>query len=95
MSPEPVSLTAIIKYIWLGTIVPAFVFLFKRLDSLRDSVYTKEETDKVISNQLSPILTELKRNSEDRKENTKALKELSDVVVDLRIHLATQESIDK
>jgi len=88
MSPEPISITAIIKYVWFFTIVPMFVFLFKRIDSLRGNVYTKEETEKAISSQVSPILQELKRNREGQEDNTEALKGLSEVVTELRIQIA-------
>jgi len=88
MPEETLSLIDILKYVWVGVLVPILVFLFKRIDKLRDEVYTKVETKEYINDQLNPILIALDRHKEDRVENTEAMKDLNASVVDLKIAIA-------
>lgn len=88
MSVETFSITALLKWVWVGILVPAFIFLFKRQEKLRETTYTKAETDKAINNQLAPILVELKHNKVSREENTAAMKELNKTMTALQIAIA-------
>ena len=87
-SVETFSLTTLLKWVWVGILLPAYLFLFRRQEKLRDNTYTKAETDKAINSQLAPILVELKHNKISREENTSAMKELNASVNNLQILIA-------
>lgn len=92
MAVETFPIATVLKWLWVGLVVPAYIFLFRRQEKLKDTTYTKSETDKAINDQLAPILVELKHNKVSREENTTVMKELSTSIIELRIEIAKRGS---
>jgi prefoldin subunit 5 len=78
VSPEVASLTAVLKYIWAMVFVPVGAYLFK----------VQRDTDKRIT------ILETRGEQIDKAidENTAATKELTGIITQLRIDLASRDS---
>ena len=78
MSVETLSVSAILKWLWVP-ILGMFTYLFKR----QSNTFSKAETNELIDLKITPILVELRHQEDSRKENTQALKDLTEAVIRL------------
>ena len=92
MSVETISVATVLKYLWVGVFLPAFAFIYNKIENIKDGVYTKVETDILVENKIAPIIVEINQSKEARRENTQAVKELTTLITDLRIELAGRDS---
>ena len=87
MPAETTAGAALVKWAW-AILAPFIIWLFKKVDSLEEKSYTKNEADKQIDLKLEPVKEEMKSVNKVLQENTSVLKELSSTMTDLRIDLA-------
>ncbi len=85
VSPEVASLTAVLKYIWAMVFVPVGAYLFK---VQRDTDKRQRDADK----RITILETRGKQIDKAIDENTAATKELTGIITQLRIDLASRDS---
>lgn len=89
-------LIGILKYLWIGVIVPMFIFLFRRQDKIKDdlqkTVYTKDETKEQIELRMQPMLQRMDAQAEAMKECTVATKDLANALTEFRVEVAEKRS---
>lgn len=97
-----IELTTLLKYVWIGVIVPAFLYLHKKLikheektTASLDEVYNKVETIAQIDYKIAPILVEQQASRESRAENTAAVKDLTEIITEFRIDMAARKATDR
>jgi len=100
------SVVTFLKYLWVGVLIPAFAFLYRKQEKheqktedcreeLRREVFTKVETLAEIDHRLLPVIMEMKQSKEARVENTIAVKDLTTLITNLRIDLAERNGESK
>lgn len=90
MITESGAISAFVKYMWAGVILPAFVFLFRRQEKIKSEAVTRMQMIEEIDHKLSPIYAEMQQGKEIRQETNREMKALSELITQLRIDLASR-----
>lgn len=88
MSAESAGGIAAAKWLWSVVFAPLIIWLFKKVDTLEEKSYSKQETDNQIKLHVDPVKEESRQTRREIDKLSTSINILSNVLTEFRVEVA-------